>query len=343
MKPPHDSGDGPAIGCVVIGRNEGERLGDSLRSALSQTRRVIYADSGSTDGSRDIAEALDVKMVVLDAGTPMTAARGRNAGFHVLQEHYPDCDFVQFLDGDCVLAPDWIKQSGDFLLSNPRVAVVCGRRFEAAPGASLYNRLMDQEWDTPVGRALSCGGDSLVRIAALDQVGGFRSELMAGEEPEMCARLRAAGWEIWRLDAPMSEHDANMHRLKQWWQRAKRSGFGYAQVWQATRPLPGRLYGSELLRAWFWAILLPLLILGITLVTSVAWLLLLLPLAYAVQIARIAARTGLGSRRSWQSALLTVLSKFAEAIGSASYFASGSAHRAYDYKPIFKTDKLETP
>lgn len=331
----------PAVGCVVIGRNEGERLGACLRSALTQTSRVAYADSGSTDKSREIAEALGVKTILLDASAPMTAARGRNAGFQTLREHHPECEFVQFLDGDCILVPDWIARGLDQLLSNPRAAVACGRRFEAAPNASFYNSLMDREWDTPVGRAEACGGDSLVRISAFDQVGGFRSDLTAGEEPEMCARLRAAGWDIWRIDAPMSEHDANIHRFGQWWRRAKRGGFGYAQVWRATRALPHRLYGRELARAFLWAVFLPLLIVGVSIVTGAAWVLLLLPLVYALQVVRIAARDGLASRRSWHFGLLMMLGKFAEAIGAATYFASGPARRSFDYKSAANGGTLE--
>jgi len=326
----------PVAGCVVIGRNEGERLGASLCSALAQTPRVIYADSGSTDGSREIAEALGVRTVVLDANAPMTAARGRNAGFQALREHHPECEFVQFLDGDCILAPDWIGKGLDYLRSNSRAAVVCGRRFEAAPNASPYNELMDREWDTPVGPAAACGGDSLVRIAAFEQVGGFRSNLTAGEEPEMCARLRAAGWEIWRIDAPMSEHDANIHRFGQWWQRAKRSGFGYAQVWRATRDLPQRLYGRELARAFLWAVGLPLLIVGTSIFTSAAWVL-ILPLIYALQVVRVAARNGF----AWRFALLMVIGKFAEVIGAATYLASRTAHQSYDYKSPANGGKLE--
>jgi len=331
------SSQATAVGCVVIGRNEGERLGDSLRSVLARTRRVVYADSGSTDGSREAAESLGVRTVALDPGGPMSAARGRNAGFQALREHYPECDFVQFLDGDCILTPDWIDQGLEFLLSNPRAAVVCGRRFEAAPGASLYNGLMDREWDTPVGRADACGGDSLVRIAAFDQVGGFRSNLTAGEEPELCARLRAAGWEIWRLDAPMSEHDANIHRFGQWWRRAKRSGFGYAQVWQATRSLPRRLYGRELARAFLWAVALPLLVIAASMLAGSAWLLLLLPLIYGLQVIRIALRNGF----AWRFGLLMVTGKFAEAIGAATFFVARSRRQFFDYKSPANAGKLE--
>ena len=36
----------------------------------------------------------------------------------------------------------------------------------------------------------------LVRVEAFEAVGGFRPELIAGEEPELCMRLREKGWKI---------------------------------------------------------------------------------------------------------------------------------------------------
>ena len=44
------------------------------------------------------------------------------------------------------------------------------------------------------------GGDVMMCAAAFEAVGGYRGDLIAGEDPEICVRLRAAGWHIWRLD-----------------------------------------------------------------------------------------------------------------------------------------------
>src|SRR5690349_1182346 len=188
-----------AMGFVIIGRNEGARLERCLASVLRLSDRVVYADSASTDGSPELAEKMGAKVIALADDGRLTAARGRNAGYAELIAHFPDCQTIQFLDGDCILQVDWLDRAIAFLDEHPQVALVCGRRFEAHPDASIYNAQCDQEWNTGVGEAKECGGDSLVRRAALDEVAGFRSELRAGEEPEMAARMRAAGWRIWRL------------------------------------------------------------------------------------------------------------------------------------------------
>lgn len=321
------------VAFVVIGRNEGERLRDALRPLLELTPRVVYVDSSSTDGSVALALNLGAVAVVLDPSTLLSAARGRNEGFREVRARFPDCDYVHFIDGDCVIAPGWLEKAVAFLDANPKVAVACGRRFEQFPDASIYNRLCDEEWNTPVGKAEHSGGDALVRVSAFEQVGGFRSDLKAGEEPEMTSRMRAAGWEIWRLDAPMTEHDAKILRFGQWWKRMIRGGFGYAEVWSSTGQLSQRVFGSQLRSAFTWTIAVPLLILLAAIYFSDSRVLFLIPLAFALQIARIAARRGF-SQHAWQSAALLVIAKVPEAVGALSYFLGKKADRLVDYKAV---------
>ena len=319
------------VGFVVIGRNEGARLVESLKSILPISDRVIYADSGSTDGSPATAEALGAKSVAVE-GQPQSAARGRNAGFAAFRISHPDCKFVQFVDGDCVVAPDWIDTARRFLIENPQVAVACGRRFEAHPEASFYNRVIDGEWNTPVGEAPACGGDGLVRVEAFEEIGGFRSDMIAGEEPEMCSRLRGAGWKIWRLDAPMTRHDAAIYRLSQWMRRASRSGFGYVQVWKATAGSANQLYGREIQSAIAWGILLPILIAAGALLIREPLFLLALPAIYAVQVARIAARKGITSGFAWKYSALVMTAKLGEAWGVLKFYLSKRSDQRFDYK-----------
>lgn len=319
------------VGFVVIGRNEGERLGQSLRTLRAISDQVVYVDSGSTDGSIKLARDLGAIAIELDDSAPHTAARGRNTGFRAVRERFVACKFVQFIDGDCILEPGWLDSATEFLDRNPKAAVACGRRIEAHPDESLYNRLIDEEWNTPIGRADYSGGDALVRVSAFEQIGGFRPELKAGEEPEMTTRLRAAGWEIWRIDAPMTIHDARIHRFGQWWTRSVRGGYGYAEVWSTTGQLPRRVFDAQLRRAFFWAFGLPLIILVAALVAREPPVLLAIPAIYAAQILRIAARRGL-SFRSLQSAAMILLAKLPESIGALNYFLGQKSSRLADYK-----------
>jgi GT2 family glycosyltransferase len=222
------------LGVVVIGRNEGARLEACLRSVLGQLaskgpRTVVYVDSGSTDRSVIFARSLGVTVVDLDMSKPFTMARGRNAGFDALLTAFPQLEFVHFIDGDCEVEEGWFDAALAAMAQHPTVSVVTGMRRERYPRASIYNRLTDMEWRAPAGEVAECGGDALYRTAILRQVGLFNPTMIAGEEPELCVRIRLAGGKILRLASPMTIHDAAMTRFDQWWKRSKRSGHAYAE------------------------------------------------------------------------------------------------------------------
>jgi GT2 family glycosyltransferase len=302
------------IDAVVIGRNEGARLLACLASLRGQVRRVIYVDSGSTDGSAQAARDSGAETVDLDMTRPFTAARARNAGLARLLG--TDTDLVQLIDGDCILEPGWVATAAGFLDANPGAAVACGRRREVAPDASVWNRLCDREWDTPVGEATACGGDALMRLTALAQVGGFDDSLIAGEEPDLCLRLRRAGWSVWRLDAAMTRHDAAILRIGQWWQRSRRAGHAFAEGAARHGRGPERHWVREVRRALLWGAGLPLAVAVLAALSP--WALLLL-LAYPAQVLRLARRMG-GGRAGWEAAVFLVLGKFAEARGALGYY-----------------------
>ena len=318
-----------SVAAVAIGRNEGARLTACLSSLKGAVAPIVYVDSGSTDGSVAAARALGADVVELDLSVPFTAARARNAGLDRLRETAPDCRYVQFLDGDCTLAPGWIAEAHAVLEADDALAVVCGRRREKFPEASLWNRMIDAEWDTPVGAARACGGDALMRRAALDDVGGYRDDMIAGEEPEMCFRMRQKGWRILRIDAEMTAHDAGLTRFAQWWQRSRRAGHAYAEgaALHGTES-PERYNMREVIRAVAWGMLLPAVaLLGAVFLTP--WALALL-LGWPVQVLRLK-----GSGNSWSGAFFLTLGKVAEAQGIMTYWwrrATGQSRRLIEYK-----------
>jgi GT2 family glycosyltransferase len=307
--PTHDT---DRVAAVIIGRNEGARLVACLASFPDWVGPVIYVDSGSTDGSVAAARAAGAEVVTLDMGQPFTAARARNAGFARVQE-VGGAGFVQFVDGDCVVQPGWIEAAADHLARQPSAAVVCGRRREVHPEASVWNRLCDAEWDTPVGLAKACGGDALMRVAALAAVGGYDPRLIAGEEPELCVRLRRAGWEIWRIDREMTLHDAAMTRFGQWWKRTRRAGFAFAEGAALHGAAPERHWVAETRRAVLWGVVLPLSVLLGLMLTPWTGLLLL---AYPAQILRLSRLYGL------ERAIFLTLGKFPEAEGVMQYWSN---------------------
>ncbi|HEY8427383.1 MAG TPA: glycosyltransferase [Sandaracinaceae bacterium] len=316
------------VGVVAIGRNEGERLARCLASVEGRVELVVYVDSGSTDGSVELARRMGCEVVELDPSVPFTAARARNAGVAHLRRRVPAVRYVQFVDGDCELAEGWLERARARLEARADLAVACGRRRERRPEASIYNLLCDVEWDTPVGEASACGGDAMMRLDALAAAGGFDETLIAGEEPELCVRLRRAGYRIERLDAEMTLHDAAITRFSQWWRRTKRAGHAYAEGAARHGRSPERHFVRETRRIWLWGAVVPALAIG----GAVPSLGLSLGLfaAYGVSAARAyraVRRRGRPRGDALPYALFTTLGKFPELVGMIEYHASRARGR----------------
>lgn len=306
------------IGVVVIGRNEGERLRRCLESVRGLADHVVYVDSGSIDGSVALGRALSVSVVELDLRVAFTASRARNEGFRRLIELQHNLDYVFFVDGDCEVVDGWLEKATRFLNEHSDFAIVWGFRRERYPEKSVYNMLCDLEWcDYPTGDVKFCGGDALTRVEAFQQVEGYRPDLICGEEPEMCVRLRQAGWRIWHLTENMTLHDAAMYRFGQWWQRMRRAGYGFAQGAALHGAPPERFGVLESWRAWLWGLLIPLA--AVVFGFAVGWWSLLVLLVYPLQFMRLV----IGGKRTlrencWRAGAL-LLSKFPELLGQLKY------------------------
>jgi glycosyltransferase involved in cell wall biosynthesis len=232
------------LSVVVIGRNEGARLVrclESVRQAQWQDLRweLVYVDSHSTDGSALRAQRLGARVLSL-GDQPPCAAAGRNIGWRAAHGA-----LVLFLDGDTQLDPAFVGRALAVLRADPALVAVWGHRRESNPAQSIYTRVLDLDWVFAPGRVDYFGGDALVRRQALADAGGFDDRLVAGEEPELCRRLRAAGWLIEHIDAPMTRHDLAITTARAWWQRAERAGLAYAQVAARYADTPDPLWSAE--------------------------------------------------------------------------------------------------
>jgi len=329
----NEPGNDTSFGVVVIGRNEGERLKACLTSASKHTNKLTYVDSGSRDDSVNMALAAGAAIVDLDMALPFTAARARNEGFRRLCELYPELCYVQFVDGDCELIDGWLNSAVDYLGRMKNVAVVFGQTRERYPESSVYNMLCDIEWSTPVGEAQACGGGAMMRVDAFNQVSGFKEDLIAGEEPELCIRLRKSGWKIWRIEHEMMLHDAGMTHFGQWLKRCVRAGYTYAEGMHLHGSLPERHGVREFSSAWFWSLLIP----GMTIIFAYlhgAWSLVLLAI-YPFQILRLTSKGNRAFLDNFLRAFYLVLGKFPEMLGTFKFMidrVSKTRSKIIEYK-----------
>lgn len=233
----------PELSVVVIGRNEGQRLARCLESIRGARGfgdvQVVYVDSASTDGSPALAASYGAEVIVVHPRRP-TAALGRNAGWRQAK-----AEFVLFLDGDTVLHPDFPRVAYDQMMADAQISTVWGHRREIHPENSVYNRVLDLDWIYAPGVMEACGGDVLMRRKALDEVNGYDDELIAGEEPELCRRLRARGYSILHIDHPMTRHDLAITRWSQYWKRARRAGYAYAEISDRFRESDDPLWAAD--------------------------------------------------------------------------------------------------
>jgi glycosyltransferase involved in cell wall biosynthesis len=257
---PSAGAEQPSLSVVVIGRNEEQNLARCIES-IKQIRGVsvnelIYVDSASSDGSPQLAEKLGAAVLVVHPDRP-SAALGRNAGWRRTTS-----DIILFLDGDTILDPDFPRIAYQTMSQQPSVAAVWGHRREIHPEASIYNSVLDLDWIYPAGPSEFCGGDVLMRRCVLDEVDGFDERLIAGEEPELCRRIRALNYSILHIDHPMTGHDLQITRFRQYWRRATRAGHAYAEVSERFRNSEDAFWDAarrgNILRAGFWLISLAL-------------------------------------------------------------------------------------
>jgi cellulose synthase/poly-beta-1,6-N-acetylglucosamine synthase-like glycosyltransferase len=234
------------VSIVVIGRNEGERLRACLQSIAAIDHpnfdfETIYVDSGSTDPSLTLADQLGARTVALQPERP-SAALGRNAGWRAAKGN-----IVLFLDGDTILHPHFIRDSlPDF--ADETIAVIWGHRRELYPQKSIYIRTLDLDWIYAPGLTPYCGGDALMRKTVLVETEGFDETLIAGEEPELCRRIRALGFSILHVDRPMTGHDLAITHFSQYWKRLVRAGHAYAEVAQRFQHTPNTFWSDEVRR-----------------------------------------------------------------------------------------------
>lgn len=302
------------IGIVVIGRNEGSRLVKCLYSVLKAKVPVVYVDSQSSDNSVSEAETLDVITITLDTSKPINAARARNEGFIKLIQDYPDIQYVHFIDADCELADNWLSNAIAVLDKQEQTAVVCGRLHEKYRNQSIYMRLCDMDWYRKPGLIEACGGIATYRRSVFEQLNGFNETLIAGEEPELCKRIRKNGWNILCLAEDMGTHDSAMVYFSQWWRRCVKVGFGYANgiEWNGW----ARQYKSTIV----WGGCIPLTILLNLLWTNYSLLLFIL---YPIQVLRVILKNeNLSAYDNIIYSIFCILAKFPQMQGVLEYYLS---------------------
>lgn len=242
-----------AVSFVVIGRDEAAHLGASVRSLADQgiprsQMEVIYVDSGSVDGSPEIAQRFGADRIVLLARSEASAAKARNQGARLAR-----AEFIQFVDGDTTLEAGWTAHGLGVLRPAPRLAGIAGALKESMPDRNLYHRVLDLDWPSSTGPVPFVGGNAMYRRSALLDVGGFDECLGLGEEPELGVRLRERGWTLRQLSRPMARHDVDISRFADYLGQMYGNGVACGRVVRATGGLHRGFWRDRFLGLMAWA------------------------------------------------------------------------------------------
>jgi glycosyltransferase involved in cell wall biosynthesis len=196
------------LSVVLISKNQEWNIPRLVESVLRETaslpsRQIVLVDSASTDRTTEIAAQYPIAVLKLWPGQRLTAAAGRYVGYKQTTG-----DLVLFLDGDMELCAGWSDQALDVMQSRSDVAVVCGRvidRPQTLPPPALEH-LEGLDIETASVDVRQGGGAAMYRRSVLERVGTFNPYLYSEEEPELCLRIRHAGYRVLQLPRPIAFH-----------------------------------------------------------------------------------------------------------------------------------------
>jgi glycosyltransferase involved in cell wall biosynthesis len=196
------------LSVVLISKNQEWNIDRLIESVMRETPQVssseiALVDSASKDRTTEIAANYPITVLKLYPDQRLTAAAGRYVGYKQTKG-----DLVLFLDGDMELCQGWLAQALSVMHTMSEVAVVCGQVIDRPITFQMPIEEYLKSLDTGAAAVYvqQGGGAALFRRSVLEQVGSFNPYLYSDEEPELCLRIRHAGYRILRLPRPIAIH-----------------------------------------------------------------------------------------------------------------------------------------
>ncbi|MFB6614428.1 bifunctional polysaccharide deacetylase/glycosyltransferase family 2 protein [Streptomyces sp. NPDC056367] len=257
------------VSVIVPAYNESAGIEAAVRSLLASDHQVevIVVDDGSTDGTADLVESLNLRGVRVirqqNAGKPAALNTGIAAA---------SCNLVVMVDGDTVFEPDAVRMIVQ-PFANRRVGAVSGnakvvnrggllgrwQHIEYVVGFNLDRRLFDLAECMPTVP----GAVGAFRREALLRVGGL-SDITLAEDTDLTMALCRDGWRVVYEERAIAwtEAPASLGAL---WKQRYRWCYGTLQaMWKhrgalTQRGQAGKLGRRGLLYLLMFQVLLPLL------------------------------------------------------------------------------------
>jgi rhamnosyltransferase len=193
------------VGLVIPTLNAGERWIECLRAVAAQTlrpNRSVVVDSASTDTTVSLAKSAGFEVISIErsqfnhGGTRQSAV-----------EYLGDCEIVVFMTQDAIPANETAFAEIVGAFADPEVAVAYGRQIPhlGATPIEAHSRIFNygeatQKKNARIAQQIGtkvffCSNSfAAYRKSVLIGLGGFRRDLILGEDMEFAARAIKAGY-----------------------------------------------------------------------------------------------------------------------------------------------------
>ena len=195
------------VSVIIKALNEERHIVATVKSALRAVAavggEVVLADSCSTDHTVELARPYPIRIVQLAHASERCCGAGPQLGYQ-----HSRGEFIYILDGDMQMARGFLERALAFLIGHPDIAGVGGRVVEQNMHSLEYlARGERQSAHLSPGSVDRLDGGGLYRRSAIEAAGYFSDRnLHSYEEFDLAVRLRALGWQLWRLPVDAAYH-----------------------------------------------------------------------------------------------------------------------------------------
>jgi glycosyltransferase involved in cell wall biosynthesis len=179
------------VSVIIPCYNQGNYLGEAIKSVLSQTYRrveIIVVDDGSCDNTSEVAAAYAAVRYIRQSNVGLAGAR--NTGWLASTGSY-----LVFLDADDLLLPGALSAGVTCLQAHPDCAFVSGDYYYMNADGSIQNRFKQRFIEGDHYQALLQGNyigmhaTVMYRRRALERTSGFDMTLSACEDYDLYLRI----------------------------------------------------------------------------------------------------------------------------------------------------------